>query len=129
MQITNNNGQMSYSFAGGGRSMTEAQIEDQLRNMTFAEVMPLVQTLRSDLLGRLWVQRAGDEVGETGPVDLLASDGRYLGTLNGHKIPDAVSTTGLGAYIERDDLDVQRIAVRQLPPAWSAGLTPAAQRR
>jgi hypothetical protein len=128
MQVSNNNGQMSYSFSSG-RSMTEAQIEEQLRNMTFADVIPLVQSLRSDQLGRLWVQRTGDEVGEDGPVDLLASDGRYLGTLNGQKIPDAVSGTGLGAYIERDDLDVQRVAVRQLPPAWSAGLTPAAQRR
>ncbi len=128
MQVMNVNGRMSFSF-GGGRALPKDQIEQSVREMTFAEVMPLIQSLRADPLGRIWVQRTGDQVGEDGPVDLLASDGRYLGSLVRQKVPDAVSATGLAAYIERDELDVQRIVVRRLPAAWSQGLAAAGPRR
>jgi hypothetical protein len=125
IRVTNNSGASSFSFGTGGEKLTSAQIEERLRDMTFAEVMPMIQTLRTDPLGRIWVQRMPDEVGGDGVVDLLGPDGRYLGTLEGHKIPDAVSNSGLAAWIERDELDVQRVAVRRLPPAWSQGLDAA----
>jgi hypothetical protein len=125
IRVTSDNGRMSYSFGGAGGAPSREQIQEQLRNMTFAEVMPLIQSLRADPLGRIWVQRTPDEVGDTGPIDLLGPDGRYIGTLYEQKVPDGVSPSGLAAYIERDELDVQRVAVRRLPPGWSQGLTGA----
>jgi hypothetical protein len=125
IRVSNNNGASSFSFSTGGEKLTSAQIEERLRDMTFAEVMPMIQTLRTDPLGRIWVQRMPAEVGGNGVIDLLGPDGRYLGTLDGQKIPDAISNSGLAAYIERDELDVQRVAVRRLPPAWSQGLDAA----
>jgi hypothetical protein len=124
IRVTNADGRMSYGF-GGRENLSNDQIEEQLRSMTFADVMPMVQTVRSDPLGRLWVQRVGKEVGDAGSIDLFAGDGRYIGTIAGHELPDAVSSSGLAAYIERDDLDVQRVAVRRLPPAWMQGVTGA----
>ena len=112
-------GSTSFSFGTGGQPLTEDQIEERLRAMTFADVMPIVQSLRTDPLGRIWVQCTPDEVGGDGPIDLISAGGRYLGTLSPRKLPDAVSASGLAAWIERDELDVQRVVVRRLPPAWN----------
>lgn len=125
MRVTNNDGRMSFAFGGGGGNMSKEQIEEQVKNMTFAEVMPMVQAVRTDPMGRIWVQRTPEQVGGTGTIDLLAGDGRYLGSILGQKLPDAVSSSGLAAYIERDDLDVQRVAVRRMPASWMVGVAGA----
>jgi hypothetical protein len=33
-------------------------------------------------------------------------------------MPDAISATGRAAYVEKDDMDVEKVVVRALPPAW-----------
>lgn len=117
IRVTNNNGQTSYSFGGGGGGMSSDQIEQRVREMEFADVMPIIQRIRTDPTGRIWVQRSADVGADGGPIDLLAESG-YIGTLKNAKLPDAVSSSGLAAYIEADDLDVQHVAVRRLPAAW-----------
>ena len=54
--------------------------------------------------------------GGPGPIDLLASDGGYMGTLpaGGLGIPDAFGPDGMMAYIETGELDVPVVRVIRL---------------
>lgn len=108
------------SGASGGPdpAAMEAALRDsyrrQIGNMVFPDEIPVIETIAVDWSGRLWVQRSGLP-GESGPTDILTADGRYLGTLarDGLRIPAAFGPGGLMAYIEADDLGVQRVrAVR-----------------
>jgi hypothetical protein len=103
---------------GGGGGMPPEFIEEQIRAMQFAEVIPVIEQLRADPQGRIWVQRAGLQVGERGPIDLIDASGRYIGTLRDVRLPDAVSASGLAAWAETDEFDVPRVAVRRLPADW-----------
>lgn len=96
---------------------SDAEIEQSVREMTFLETIPVLQNLRLDARGRMWVQRNGREFGTDGPIDIIDATGRYVGTVNG-KLPDAISRTGRAAYIERDDMDVEKVVVRKLPAGW-----------
>lgn len=58
------------------------------------------------------LSRVAREVGGVGPIDLIAADGRYIGTVTGQRIRVAVSLSGRAAYIERDDMDVEKVVVR-----------------
>ena len=102
---------------GGGAMprISPQMMEDRVRNMQFAETIPAIQDLRVDAAGRMWVERTGREWGEPGPIDLVAANGSYLGTVTGQKLPAAFSASGRAAYIEKDDLGVERVVVRQLP--------------
>lgn len=95
--------------------MSPQMIEEQVRDMEFAETIPAIQNLRVDGAGRIWVERTGEEWGEPGPIDVIAPDGRYLGTVSGQKLPAAFSASGRAAYVEKDDVGVERVVVRQLP--------------
>jgi len=96
-----------------GDLMREMQ-KQRLRNMRFAESMPVIQKLAMDPAGRIWVQRSGSRTADDGPIDLVSLDGRYLGTLTGQKIPSAFGPDGRVAYIEKDDLGVVKVAVRKI---------------
>lgn len=65
------------------------------------------------------MQRRGDEPESDGPIDVVTSDGRYVGTFptDAVKMPDAFGPNGLAAFIELDDFDVARVVVRRLPTA------------
>lgn len=111
--------------AGGGSVRTsqaaqipDGQIEEQLRNITFAEEIPVIERVWSDPTGRLWIQRSSREAGGETPIDLVAPGDRYVGTISGVKLPSAVSASGLAAWVERDELDIERIVVRRLPADW-----------
>jgi len=115
------------SFSGGGGNVTrsgggrlsEQQIDEQIRNLLFADEIPLLRRILADPAGRLWIERTADDPFANGPIDLVdAADGRYIGTLHGHAMPAAVSRTGRAAWILTDELDVQRVEVRQLPAPW-----------
>ena len=94
-------------------------IREQVQNMQFADQIPVITGVTTDATGRLWVERAAREPDAPGPVDILAQDGRYVGTLAaGTAMPDAFSPSGRAAYIERDELDVERVVVRALPASW-----------
>lgn len=100
---------------GGMPGMSPQMIEEQVRSMEFAETIPAIQNLRVDGAGRVWVERTGRVWGDPGPIDVIAPDGRYLGTVAGQRLPAAFSASGRAAYVEKDDLGVERVVVRQLP--------------
>lgn len=102
---------------GARPRMSNAEIEQQIREMTFLETVPALRAMTKDAKGRLWIERTAREVGVPGPVDIIEPAGRYIGTVH-DKIPDAISASGRAAYIERDDMDVERVVVKQLPAAW-----------
>ncbi len=88
----------------------------QLDDLEFAEEMPVLARVRSDWEGRLWAERRGPRVGERGPLDVVSASGTYMGTIGagGLPLPDAFGPGGLVAFIERDELDIPRVAVKRL---------------
>jgi hypothetical protein len=102
-----------------GRGGAPGGMRFALDNVPFAEFMSVVTSIRTDRQGRIWVQRRSSDGKEAGPIDLLTPDGRYIGTLSAQALPNAVSASGLAAWvITDDDLGVERVAVRRLPPSW-----------
>ncbi|WP_425154315.1 hypothetical protein [Candidatus Palauibacter sp.] len=93
-----------------------------VENMRFFTQVPVIAAVRSTWDGTLWVQRStepGRE--EPGPIDVLAPDGRYVGTLETGTaalpdMPDAFGPDGLVAFLDTDEFDVPVITVRRLPP-------------
>ena len=102
----------------GWDATVRPRIEQAIADMTFMDVVPVLERLYTDPSGRLWVQRSSENGEEPGVIDLLAADGAYLGSLQGQKFPDAVSAGGRAAYVTRDSLDVQRVVVAKLPATW-----------
>jgi hypothetical protein len=51
-------------------------------------------------------------------VDVVTPEGQYLGTITSVGLPDAMSRSGLAAYIEYDEDDVGRVIVRRVPGNW-----------
>lgn len=111
------------SGGGGARSMSidREQIrkmqEEQIGSMTFAAEIPVITDMAVDWEDRLWIERYGASPGEDGPTDVVTADGGYLGTIpaTGLRIPDAFGPDGLIAFIEEDELEVQRVRVARLP--------------
>lgn len=104
---------------GGPRSLPPEMIEEQVRSMRFADTVAVLRSLLVAPSGTLWIGRAGPQGDDDGPIDLVTAAGRYRGTLpRGERMPLAVSAGGRAAYLERDELEVERVVVRQLPTAW-----------
>ncbi|WP_425154308.1 hypothetical protein [Candidatus Palauibacter sp.] len=97
-------------------------VEGQMReveNMRFYPEVPVVAAVRTTWDGTLWVQRSVEPgAEEPGSIDVLAPDGRYLGTLAPDvlEMPGAFGPGGLVAFVETDAFDVPVITVRRLPP-------------
>ena len=111
------------------RRIEESEIPPQVRasvmggsqrfeNMRFWTEVPVVRGLRATWDGSVWVRLRGEEPSnDEGPIDILASDGSYLGTLpEGTAMPAAFGPDGLAAYLETDEFDVVSVVVRRLPP-------------
>jgi hypothetical protein len=103
---------------GGGAPMSDDEIERNIEQMTFAEEIPTIERIWSDISGRLWVVRRPDRPGRDKPVDLIGTGDRYIGTISGIAVPSAVSSSGLAAWVERDEFDIEKIVVRRLPGDW-----------
>ncbi len=88
----------------------------QVETMVFADEIPVIAGMAVDREGRFWITRAPAEIGGDAPTDILTPNGDYLGTLpaGGHSIPDAFGPDGLMAYIEADEVGVQRVRVTRL---------------
>lgn len=114
---TGNRGSTSQRTIGMGPQSKE-EIEQLLKDLQFNEYMPVIAGTFVDPRGRIWVQRTGREVGQDGPIDLIDASGRYIGTIAGQRLPVAVTPSGRAAYIERDDMDVEKVVVRKLPSGW-----------
>ena len=102
----------------GPPPMSPERIEQRVRELQFADTVRAIQGMTVTASGKIWVERTPANIGDPGPIDVLTPDGRYLGTLNGTKLPAAVSATGRAVYLERDADDVERVIVRQLPAGW-----------
>ena len=105
-------GRMTVSGTVGGTRARES-----IERLEFAEEVPVVRGLRTTRNGRIWVLRRSDEPVSDGPIDILAPDGRYIGSYRtgAAQLPDAFGPGGLAAFIERDELDVQTVVVKRLP--------------
>ena len=105
---------MTVSGTGGG-----ARERERIEALQFAEAVPVVRDLRTTWGGRVWILRRGEEPDSDGPIDVLAADGRYLGSYpaGSTQLPHAFGPEGLAAFIERDELDVQTVIVKRLPHA------------
>ena len=90
--------------------------EESLKNLEFAETMPVIQGLLTDPGGRLWVWRAGAS-GKPPVIDIVDAAGRYAGTVSGLELPSALSASGLAAYSTMNELDVPVVVVRRVPKA------------
>ena len=107
--------------SGGERGAVMSSMTDAMRaraeSMEFYPVVPVVRGLRTSWEGYIWVQRRGEEPVSDGPIDVLTSDGRYLGTFAADEMamPRAFGPDGLAAFVEVDELGVQTVAVRRLP--------------
>lgn len=79
----------------------------------------MLRELSTTWEGNIWVLRRGDAPESDGPVDVITSDGRYVGTFatDATEIPDAFGPNGMAAFIELDEFDVARVVVRRLPTA------------
>jgi hypothetical protein len=86
--------------------------------MTFAELMPVIREIRADPDSRIWVQRDAGSGSTNYPIDILGANGDYIGTVKGMPMPNAIGPNGLMAFIETDDLGVQRVSVKRAPAAW-----------
>lgn len=96
----------------------QVQARDEVDKTEFYAEIPVLRGLRATWDGSLWVQRRGDEPwDDEGPIDVLARDGRYRGTLaaGAPGMPMAFGPDGLVAFVERDELDVPTIVVKRLP--------------
>jgi hypothetical protein len=106
------------SFSSGGPPGELPSVDKMLEDAIFRDSIPVVRRIETDPQGRIWIGRTAADLGTRGPVDLVALDGRYIGTLPNETIPNAISRSGLAAYITRDDLGVEHVVVKRLPRTW-----------
>ncbi|MDE2782553.1 MAG: hypothetical protein OXK77_06330 [Gemmatimonadota bacterium] len=86
---------------------------------TYYPELAVLRDLSTTWDGSIWVRRRGDDPESDGPIDVVTSDGRYVGTFpkDATEIPDAFGPNGVAAFIELDELEVARVVVRRLPAA------------
>lgn len=105
---------------GRGDPMLQRMIEfrrGQIEAMEFFDEISVVVDLKTSWEGTIWVLHRGDGGTEANRIDLISSDGRYLGTFppGSTAMPSAFGPNGLVAFVETDDLDVPYVAVKRLP--------------
>lgn len=103
-----------------GNPMLQRMLEfrrGQIEAIEFFDEIPVVVDLRTSWEGTIWVRHRGDGSTEGNRIDLISSDGRYLGTFppGSTAMPSAFGPNGLVAFVETDDLDVPYVAVQRLP--------------
>jgi hypothetical protein len=116
MRVQDVNGRRTVSAVG--RGLPAEEVERNLARMTFAELMPVIREIRADPDSRIWVQRDAGSGSTDYPIDILGANGDYIGTVKGMPMPNAIGPNGLMAFIETDDLGVQRVSVKRAPAAW-----------
>ncbi len=95
----------------GGAVDCSVSAEDFAEARGYAPLVPSIRELLVEPDGTIWVQRDWTVPGEH-PIDVMAPDGAYLGTLPSEvEYPIAFTAAGHAVVIETDDLDVQRLVV------------------
>lgn len=106
---------------GGAQPVSQDAIREMLRGqieqMEFYPELPVLMNLRTGWEGKIWAVRRGQRPHEAGAIDVLAPEGRYLGTFAAGSLtlPSAFGPDGLVAFIERDEFDVPTVVVKRLP--------------
>ena len=86
-----------------------------LEAMPVADEVPVVLDLRTTWDGEIWVRRRDDDLLSEGPIDVLSSDGRYLGSFpSDTAMPIAFGPEGLVAFVETDEIGMQTVVVRRV---------------
>ncbi|MDE2985738.1 MAG: 6-bladed beta-propeller [Gemmatimonadota bacterium] len=108
-------------FTPGGRNSggLNPTIPLDLPEPAYYHELSVLRELSTTWDGSIWVCRRGDEPESDGPIDVVTSDGRYIGTFteDATEIPDAFGPEGVAAFIEHDEFEVARVVVRRLPAA------------
>ncbi len=96
---------------------------ERIEELKFFTEIPVIRRLAVTLDGDIWVMRRGEEPISDGPIDVIAADGRYLGSFRAGatEIPAAFGPGGLVAFIETDELDVETVVVKRLVVRGGAG--------
>jgi hypothetical protein len=94
-------------------------MKGQIEQMRFFPEVPVIRGLQTTWSGKIWVQRRGDEPMSDGPIDVLNTEGQYVGSYptGVMEMPSSFGPDGLTAYVETDEFDVPTIVVRRLSPA------------
>ena len=98
-----------------GKGWTMLDPDPRVDNLEFFPEMPVIQGLTTTWDGHIWVLRRGED-GLGGPIDVLAPEGRYVGSYRAGavRIPAAFGPDGLVAFVETSELDVQTVVVKRL---------------
>lgn len=90
----------------------------EIEELDFHTELSVIRGLGTTWGGEIWVLRRGDGPHDDGPIDVLAPEGRYLGSFRAGEValPDAFGPDGLVAYVERNELGVQTVVVRRVVP-------------
>lgn len=106
---------------GGAQAVNQDAVNEMMRGrvagLQFYEEVPVLMDLRTSWTGKIWAQRRGDAPTDGGPIDVMTTEGQYMGTFETGvtEIPEAFGPDGLAAYLETDEFDVPTIVVRRLP--------------
>ena len=86
------------------------------KNSSSIAELSVIRGLRTTLDGHIWVLRRGEGPYDDGPIDVLVTDGRYLGSYRAGAtpLPAAFGPDGLVAMIETNELGVQTVVVKRL---------------
>ena len=108
-------------FTPGGRNPggLNPTIPLDLPEPAYYHELSVLRRLSTTWEGSIWVRRRGDEPESDGPIDVITSDGRYVGTFpkDATEIPDAFGPNGVAVFIEHDEFEIARVVVRRLPAA------------
>lgn len=108
-------------FTPGGRDPggLNPTIPLDMPEPTYYPELSVLRDLATTWDGSIWVRRRGDEPESDGPIDVVTSDGRYVGTFpkDATEMPDAFGPNGRAAFIELDEFEVARVVVRRLATA------------
>ena len=109
----------SVTTGGANPGESNQAISLDMPEPTYYPELSVLRDLSTTWDGNIWVRRRGDEPESDGPIDVVTSGGRYMGTFpkDATEIPDAFGPNGVAAFIEFDEFEVARVVVRRLPAA------------
>ena len=87
-----------------------------IEELEFHTELSVIRGLRTTLDGHIWVLRRGEGPYDDGPIDVLVTDGRYLGSYRAGAtpLPAAFGPDGLVAMIEQNELGVETVVVKRV---------------
>ncbi len=87
-----------------------------IEELEFHTELSVIRGLGTTWDGYIWVLRRGEGPRDDGPIDVLAPDGRYLGSYPAGTtaLPAAFGPDGLVAFVEASELGVQTVVVKRV---------------